>query len=66
MKKIMFATLAMVSAFAFAGGPAPTADAAPAQTNIGACRYFCGNDAHAYTTRASCQAVCSTACDAIC
>jgi len=66
MKKLMFATLAMVSAFAFAGGSAPTANAAPAAPQIGACRFFCGNNPHPYTTNAACQAVCSSECDEIC
>jgi hypothetical protein len=64
MKKLMFAALAMVSAFAVASGTQSSAQAAPTTTEDGACRYWCGMVQ--YRTAAACAAVCSTECDPVC
>jgi|GEM_PF-6561170 len=67
MKKIMFAGLSLICMFTIAsGGQTPTASAAPEAPQIGACRWFCGGNPTGFRTAAACQAVCSSACEAVC
>lgn len=67
MKKMMFATLALVCMFAVAGGNAtPSAAAAPTAPEIGTCRWFCGPSTKPFTTASACAVACATTCEAIC
>ena len=64
MKKLMFAALAMVSAFAVSSGVQSSAQAAPTAPEDGACHYWCG--LVQYRTAAACSAVCTSECDPVC
>lgn len=68
MTKLISALFSTMFVLAVATGVTRSspAVASPADTEIGACRYFCGADPTPFKTNAACEAVCSTSCDAIC
>jgi len=67
MTKLFSAMFATMFVLALSTGVTrSTAAAAQPDAEIGACRYFCGADPTPFKTRAACDAVCSSECDAIC
>ena len=68
MKKLFLAPFALAALFALSGATrtTPAASAETIAPDFGGCRYFCGSKPNIFTTRISCERVCTQGCEEVC